>query len=306
MAVRENYSVLVTGGRGFIGRAVCRLLQREGFHVVSLDQSAANDATEPPANNVSCDIADPIALKSVFEKEPIDGIIHLAAILPTAAHHNPVRATEVNIGGSLNVLEMARHYGVRRIVFGSSLSVYGTCPTEELVSEERTVAPEDLYAAAKVYVERLGEAYRSRYGLEFVSLRIGRVIGPGSQSTSSAWRSQIFENLRAGDAVDICLPFVPSERILLVHVQEVARMLVTLLTEKFNHSLYNACCESIVVEELKRLLESLNPDLRIILGNQPAAGNPRQLDYSRFQNEFDFRTEPIFEQLRGAARQANA
>src|SRR5947209_6000773 len=194
MAIAEDHSVVVTGGRGFIGGSVCSVLLRKGFRVLSLDQSVTHNPSESEHANFSCDIADADALKRVFEKEHVDGIVHLAAILPTAAQHNPTLTTKVNIGGSLNIFEMARQYGVPRIVFGSSLSVYGTWPADELVSEEHRAAPEDLYAAAKLYVERLGEAYRNQHGLEFVSLRIGRVMGPGSNSITSAWRSQVFEN----------------------------------------------------------------------------------------------------------------
>ena len=170
------------------------------------------------------------------------------------------------------------------------------------MTEDHPAAPEDLYGAAKLYVEQLAEAFRRKEAFEFASLRIGRVIGPGAKSVSSAWRSEIIESLCADKTNEICLPFRPSERILLVHVDDVARMLLMLLTaQRLKHGVYNACCESVVVEELKRSLEQLNPNLRITLGNQPATGNPRLLDCSRFANEFDFHPVPIFEQLKTAA-----
>jgi nucleoside-diphosphate-sugar epimerase len=311
MALPENHSVLVTGGRGFVGSAVSALLHRQGYRVVALDRRESEPPSQQPTEpastgakvfQVSCDISDPIQLQRVFETETIHTIIHLAAILPTSAQRDPQLATQVNIIGSVNLLELARQFAVRRVVFGSSLSVYGTCGFDEQVTEIHRTAPEDLYGVSKLYVERLGEACRNQHAMEFVSLRIGRVIGPGARSTSSAWRSQIIENLRAREAVEIYLPFLPSERILLVHVEDVASMLVTLLTApQVKHGVYNACCESLVVEHLKRSLESLNPHLLITLGTQPAAGNPRRLDHSRFANEFNFHPEPIFERLRRAA-----
>lgn len=306
--------MLVTGALGFIGRAVSTLLQRESYSVLALDRPVSDrvdldpltPASPPRATPrilpVPCDISDPIQLQGVFEAKRIDAIIHLAAILPTRAQRDPQLATQVNLIGSCNLLELARQFSVPRVIFASSLSIYGTCDFDERVSESHRAAPEDLYGAAKLYIERLGEAYRSQHGLDFVSLRIGRVIGPGAKSTSSAWRSQIIENLRADKPVEICLPFLPSERILLVHVEDVARMLVMLLTApRHGHSVYNACCESVLVEDLKCLLESLNPNLRIMLGNQPAVGNPRRLDCSRFESEFSFRAQPIFERLSTAA-----
>src|SRR5579864_5252912 len=180
----QGSSVLVTGGRGFIGRAVVKLLQDSGYGVVSLDV-APGVSSSARRHEVECDISDARQLRRVFEIESIGGIIHLAAILPTAAQREPALATEVNVRGSLNLLEMARRFRVRRFVFGGSLSVYGTCGEDQVVSEADRGAPEDLYGAAKLYVEQLGAAYR-QHGLEFVSLRFGRVVGSGARSASSA------------------------------------------------------------------------------------------------------------------------
>ena len=297
-------TVLVTGGRGFVGRAVGLLLQRAGYRVLSLDQSPAKSPAHGPTSirDVQCDISDVVQLAHVFETEPIGGIIHLAAILPTAAQQEPVRATQVNVAGSLNLLEMARQFGVPRIVFGSSLSVYGTFDGDQVVSESCRAAPEDLYGAAKLYVESLGNAYRDHYGLEFVSLRIGRVVGPGSQSASSAWRSQIFELLGENCPSEVALPYVGSERVLLVHVDDVAAMLVTLLSAaRLQQTVYNAPCGSVVVAELKREVEALNSNIHVTLGDRNAAGNPRLLDSSRYEREFNYQPEPIFTHLRRAA-----
>jgi nucleoside-diphosphate-sugar epimerase len=294
----NNNSVLVTGGRGFIGRAVGKLLQRSGYAIISLDQTemALPDRQNCP-HEVVCDIRDAARLERVFETERIGGIIHLAAILPTAAQRDPLRATQVNVEGSLHVLELARRFGVRRVVFGSSLSVYGTCSADNVVSEQDRAAPEDLYGAAKLYVEQLGQVY-ARDALSFVSLRIGRVVGAGARSATSAWRSEIFELLGAREARDIVLPYVGSERLLLVHVDDVARALVMLLhSPRPEHGVYNAPCESVAVNDLKRFVEGLNSNIHISVGEALAAGNPRRLDCSRFQTEFGFATLPVFEQL---------
>lgn len=156
--------------------------------------------------------------------------MHLAAILPTAAQREPLLATKVNIQGSINLLALAREFGVRRFVFGGSLSVYGTCPADHVVSEADCAAPEDLYGAAKLYVEQLGEAYQRAHAMQFVSLRIGRVVGPGARSATSAWRCEIFERLSVTGSGQIEIPYPESERILLVHVEDVAGDVVDAVT----------------------------------------------------------------------------
>jgi nucleoside-diphosphate-sugar epimerase len=153
-------------------------------------------------------------------------------------------------------------------------------------------------------VERLGEVYRQSYGVEFASLRIGRVVGAGAQSTSSAWRSQIFEMMETEEAKKIALPYLGSERILLVHVEEVAKMLVALLRAPGpSHGIYNAVCESIIVADLRREIERLNSNIMVNLGDARAMGNPQRLDSGRFQMEFGFQAMPLFERLRSAGKQ---
>ena len=98
------------------------------------------------------------------------------------------------------------------------------------------------------------------------------------------------------------MPYIESERLLLVYVDDVAKMLVSLLqAARPAHSVYNAACESLAVSDLKRELESLKSNLRITLGKDYASGNPRLLDSSRLRQEFHFQILPIFEQLHKAA-----
>ena len=84
MDLHVSKSVLVTGGRGFIGRAVVKLLQRSGYRAMSLDV-APHASSRADQSEVVCDLTDANQLQRVSESEAFDGIIHLAAILPTAA-----------------------------------------------------------------------------------------------------------------------------------------------------------------------------------------------------------------------------
>jgi UDP-glucose 4-epimerase len=297
--IQNQSAILITGAHGFIGRAVSRLLEGSGQRLVLLDQVAPEiPSDQDSCVGVACDISQEGEVRRVFAAESISRIIHLAAILPTAAQREPLRGTEVNVTGSLNLLEMGRDFGARRFVFGSSLSVYGTCPANQVISERDRAAPEDVYGAAKLYVEQLGSAYAD---LSFVSLRIGRVVGAGAKSKTSAWRSEIFELLDGEEPVRIKLPYLGRERVLLVHVDDIAKALVSLLrATRLSHGVHNAPCESVVVETLKHQVEALNPNLTVELGETYAAGNPRRLDFSRFHGEFGFKGRPIFERLRAA------
>ena len=94
---------------------------------------------------------------------------------------------------------------------------------------------------------------------------------------------------------------------MLVHVDDVAKMLVTLLDASSPmYSVYNAPSESVVVSDLKCEVEKLNANVSVKLGGEYATGNPRLLDATRFRQEFGFQTVPIFEQLRRAAERTRA
>ena len=303
MTIQEQGAVLVTGAEGFLGRAVMNFLGGSRQRVIALDSLAESFRPQNESTiKVVCDIRNQTDLESVFEEKKIDAIIHLAAILPTAAQRDPLLATQVNVGGSLNLLELARRFGVCRFVFGSSLSIYGSCSADRVAPEADPAAPEDVYGAAKLYIEQLGRAYAAFSPMQFVSLRIGRVVGKGAQSTTSAWRSEMFELLRADRPANIALPYAGSERVLLVYVEDAARALVTLLQNPPPaHGIYNAPCESWTVNELKQKLELLNPNIRIAVGDSYAKGNPRLLDSARFQKEFGLATVPLADRLRTAA-----
>jgi len=297
MRSKKRNSVMVTGGRGFIGRSLGKLLRRQRYRVISVDVTPVTAG----ADEILCDIGDLAELRNLFQRERVDRIVHLAAILPTAAQREPLLATRVNVQGTVNLLELAREFQLRRFVFGSSVSVYGTCPPDQAVRETDRASPEDLYGVAKLYGEQLGARYRQEHGLEFVSLRIGRVVGPGARSATSAWRSEIFERLGTAGSAEIQIPYADPERILLVQVEDAARMLLNLLQVKYPaHDIYNAACESVVVGELRSEVERLNPDVRLKSEGRAVVGNPRRVDWSRLAEEFRFRTVPIFDQLRAA------
>ena len=303
MQNQARNSILVTGAEGFLGRAVTLLLERLGQPVIALDSIVPRSVSDSESTiKVACDIRNHARMERIFEEHGLGAIIHLAAMLPTAAQRDPVLATQVNVEGSLNLLELATRFGVRRFIFGSSLSVYGAYPADHVVSEQDRTAPGDVYGAAKLYVERMGAAFASLPGMDFVSLRLGRVVGPGAHSTTSAWRSEIFELLQTDRPAEIVIPYIRSERVLLLHVEDAAKALVTLLQPSpLAHATYNAPCESWMVDDLSNQLQALNPHLRITLGDKHAEGNPRLVDFSRFRSEFEFAAVPVTERLRVAA-----
>ena len=293
--------VLVTGAAGFIGRAVYELLRQMGIESVPTDKEesafAEDDESEVAQYRIlSCDLTDAACLNTLFSSHQFDTIIHLAAVLPGAASRDPVRATQMNVGGSMALLERADAHSIRRFIFGSSTSVYGTAGTDAPISEQTPAAPSDVYGAAKRVVEIIGENLQNNGGIEFVALRIATVIGPGARNTSSPWRSEIFERL--GGTKTISLPYAPGDPLTLVHVDDVARMLVTLAEAKsIQHAIYNSPAELLTAAELKQGVKSAAPQTRIELSGRTRPLAPLA-DGSRFTHEFGFEITPLQQALR--------
>ena len=138
----------------------------------------------------------------------------------------------------------------------------------------------------------MGEALAATIGMEFVALRMARVIGPGAKRTSSPWRSQMFEK----PSGPLLLPFAPQAALSLVHVEDVAGMLLTLLdSAKIDRCAFNTPCEIWEAGSLKQTVEQIR-SIRVELANPEAPGGP-QCDGSLFAREFGFRIRGLKERF---------
>src|SRR5262245_50994453 len=187
-ATRKRY--LVTGGAGFIGsHLVDCLMAQDPIGVVVIDNfdefydpqiKRANIAAHiknPAYRLIKTDIRDYAALKRVFSEQRFDVIIHLAAkagVRPSVSE--PRVYTEVNINGTMNLLDLAQRNGIKKFIFGSSSSVYGD-HTQAPFREDSQLWPISPYAATKASGEMLARTYSHLYGMRIVCLRFFTVYG---------------------------------------------------------------------------------------------------------------------------------
>ncbi len=172
---------LVTGGAGFIGCNLARFLLDKGQDVVVLDNFATGKR-----ENIA-DILDRIEFVEgdIRDRATVDGVVpgcaaifHQAALgsVPRSVE-DPVTSHDVNVNGTITVLEAARSAGVKRVVFAASSSAYGEQP-ESPKHEGMVPAPISPYAATKLSCESYLQAYAAAYGMETLSLRYFNVFGP--------------------------------------------------------------------------------------------------------------------------------
>jgi UDP-glucose 4-epimerase len=170
---------LVTGGAGFIGSNIVRLLLEEGHRVVVLDNLLSgyrqNLDPLPEAKLVEGDVRDVAAVGRCTDGTEV--IFHLAASVGnTRSIENPIEDSEINVLGTLRVLEAARKAGVRKVVFSSSAGIFGELKTLP-IREDHPVEPDSPYGASKLGAEKLCLAYAKLYELEAVCLRYFNVYG---------------------------------------------------------------------------------------------------------------------------------
>lgn len=188
--------ILVTGGAGFIGSHLCERLLARGHAVVAIDnfndfyepavkrrniEAVARTACAARADFILCegDIRDGEFVHAVFAQEAPEAVIHLAAaagVRPSI--ERPLFYEEVNIRGTMNVLEAARGAGVRPFLFASSSSVYGDNPKVPFAESDPVDNPISPYAATKKAGELICHTYHHLFGMNIACLRFFTVYGP--------------------------------------------------------------------------------------------------------------------------------
>ena len=170
---------LVTGGAGFIGSNVARLLAEQGYDVLVLDNLSTGYSENleglKHVRLVEADVRDESAVKQAADGAEV--IFHLAASVGnTRSIENPLEDSEVNVLGTLRVLEAARHTGARKVVCSSSAAIFGELKHLP-INEEHPCEPDTPYGVSKLAAEKHCLAYAKLYELEAACLRYFNVYG---------------------------------------------------------------------------------------------------------------------------------
>ncbi len=170
---------LITGVAGFLGSALANRLVKEGHSVRGLDDLSTGDpsALSPEVHFVRGDVNDRPKLWTLLQE--IDCVYHLAAkvLVPESVLY-PREYNEVNVGGTVSLMEAMRDVGVRRVVFISSGAIYGNQPAQP-VNEDVIPNPRSPYAVSKLAAEYYVKTIGRLWGIETVCLRVFNAYGPG-------------------------------------------------------------------------------------------------------------------------------
>jgi dTDP-glucose 4,6-dehydratase len=307
-------NVLVTGGSGFIGSNLVRLLlaERPGWRVVNLDrltyagnaESLADVAQNPRYRFVRGDIANGELVAELVRTERIDAVMHLAAESHVdRSILSPAIFIETNVRGTQVLLEAARELGVKRFLHVSTDEVYGSLGPTGLFTEETPVAPSSPYSASKAGSDLLALAYAHTFGMQVVVTRCSNNYGPYQ------FPEKLIPLMIANALEDKPLPVYGDGQNVRdwIHVEDHCRGLVAALEQGKAGQVYNfgASSERRNLEIVRAVLRLVGKPESLIQYVKDRPGHDRRyaIDAAKAQRELNWAPRHVFEEALAATAQ---
>ena len=313
---------LVTGGTGFIGKRVVAKLLSKNIQVVATDINIENEQNDfekyLDSKNISTkglelrelDMSSKENLKSIFDNYQFTNIIACGYQMSNLIDNNPIKGSEVNIVGMTNLFQAVLDYKIKRMVFPSSQSVYGT--TSKLF-DDQPVKEDDYcglqhqlftYAVMKLLNEFMAQKYMALHNISIACTRPSVVFGYGRKRSSLMWAEEFATNPALGKSVH--LPFPESNKDNYIYVEDCAEQFIELsLKEKLNHFVYNTGSETVSGMELKKIILELIPDAEITFDEN---GKPTPFiddqDDQRIREELPFVPKTLKEGIKAHMNEA--
>lgn len=293
-------SYMVTGGTGFIGSYISRELVRRGEKVIAhelLPNTTVMESIMSPEEMgeivvTQGDISDFVQLARVIKEHAIERIIHLASTVHPQSDLNPPLAEKVINLGMVNVLECARLFDLKKIVWASTVGVFG--PSEKgLILNEDPHNPPMVYGACKSHCEFLAKHYRKSWGVDHIGLRPTIVYGPGRERGISSFVQKLMAEPAVGTPTVV--PFGDAV-IDWQYVEDIASLFVKCSTiGPTKTQVYNVKGDVRSVREAKEYVLSLLPDADITLEPGDLFAGDFRVDDSELQAEIGFSPEYTME-----------
>ncbi len=213
---------LITGGTGYIGAELAHLLVARGEEVVLFD-IAINRARiadiESKVKVVRGDLGVYSEVMNAVKDNGVTEIYHLGSLLTGVSEDDPWGSFQTNVVGTYNVLEAARIFGVKKVMFTSTLGTYGI-GFGEVIGDDTIQRPITMYGCGKLYGEGLGRFYKKKFGLDFRSVRFAYMVG-WNVRTPNHWAPPMIEDAIVGRR-HRCVYATPETAQSFIHVKDAA------------------------------------------------------------------------------------
>ena len=305
-------SIMVTGGTGFIGNRIIRKLVDRGEEVVCFDLAPPRANLESYLDRISLyrgDITQIPHLLEAINTHSVHKIIHMAALLPPDTENRPHFGMTVNIQGTNNVFEVSRWAGIQRVVYASSIAVYGVQETfgNRPINEDDLTAPINMYGMTKAANDFAAAKYRDNYGLDIRGVRICTVFGHGRVTGMTGMIGGLMVSLPAiGQPVSMA--FDPQEASPMIHAEDAAEIFVEVaLKQELSHQVYISGGHLATIQDMADTVREFIPDAQITTGDRPVP-HVYLVDNSRMLADIGYEMPPlrvrVLEHINDARREA--
>ena len=222
-------AIIVTGGTGFIGAEVLRLLLEQGeSDLVAFDINADTSRLDEIASDVELvrgDVGNFSQVLSLVQRVRPKAIYHLGGMLSAPSEIEPAASFQANAAGTFYVLEAARLFDVPKVIFSSTVGTYGDDIEGETIDDLTLQRPVLFYGATKLFGELMGRFHRRKHGLDFRGVRFPVVIGPGVRTPGVAqFASWAIENSALGKPFELWVE--PRTRLPSIYYKDAARSVI--------------------------------------------------------------------------------
>lgn len=277
-------SVMILGGSGFIGSKVVNLLASNGIEALSYD-IIHSSVISNKAKWIRADILELSSIERIFYEYEIDTLIHLVGLpLIGYCEKNPHFSFLLNVMSLQNAIEAMRKTDVKKIIFASSASVYGT-HSEKPLSETDPVNPQNIYGYHKFIAEQTLKSYCASYGINYVIFRLFNVYG-GNPYTRKDVISIFIRRALNREPITVKGPNKFRD---FIHVEDVAQVFLKAVTSDVANMLLNiGSGVSVTLGRLAEITKQCFPHVKIIEEETPDDGTGLQANVTLAKQLFAF------------------
>lgn len=258
-------NILVTGGKGYLGRYIVEELLEQGHTVINYCREMQLPNKNPKNIFELGELTDLSRLLSVLKNRHVERIIHTAAQShPDISLFMPMATVEANTMGLMNVFEAARLSGVKRVVCYSSDAAYGNA-VADVVTEAYPLCPRTPYGVTKAAAEMMARAYNWCYGMDIIALRCCALYGPGQ--VMPEYVRDVIKAARSGKT--FTLPSGRDQKFNLVYVTDAAEASIKacFAKKRSDFSAYNITSGyQLTLEEIMRAVQKIIPEALFDVG----------------------------------------
>ena len=290
-------SIMVTGGTGFIGNRIIRKLLDRGEEVVCFDLAPPRNNLEPYADRINFyrgDISQIPHLLEAINTFKVHKIIHMAALLPPDTEDRPHFGMSVNIQGTNNVFEAARWTNIQRVVYASSIAVYGVQETfgNRPINENDLSDPVNVYGMTKAANDFAAGRYRERYDMDIRGVRICTVFGHGRVTGMTGMIGGLMMSLPAIGR-PVTMQFDPNEASPMIHAEDAAEIFVQVsLCNNLQHPIYISGGHLATIQDIANIVKEYVPEAQITTGDRPVP-HVYLVDNSRMLSDIGYEMAPL-------------